>query len=458
MSEEERGVCVSMVRAALSASQDAVRLDTDDNLAEAEPFYRRTIALLSGVAPLLPARARERSARLIALYEARLAQTVVDPGRVQQEEGVAAAMAPTFEHEAWLTPAAAAERLERAPPEPLRRPFWVLRLLRASFYRGGFLSPSLYVSAAVWQQDAARLSGFAHKRSALRRTLAALDALRNDAAALGAGRAALLRALLAFAAVTRALHEELSRVFTLAPAPAPAPPAGAAASAALPAAHASPRASKPATPAAAAPVKARARGMSGGGGGSGSGGGGGGTFGAFAGELSSVAASLGRRVAQGALAAQTAVERAGAALPTAVGGADLAQYGQLVAGVAAAAEFLDGWAQLVVGQGGGGGVAGGTTTRSTGTGSAGGQGHGQEDALQRAGALLLIGGAGGAGGEQTESAAQAQAARAALSDASAFLGAVLCPLLLRDVDALCRCHLQAARKAFTRPPVAHAAR
>lgn len=59
-----------------------------------------------------------------------------------------------------------AEQVLMWEPEPdnaMRRPFWVLRLIRSTITAGGYLTPRLHVPKVVWEQDGARFSGLTTK-------------------------------------------------------------------------------------------------------------------------------------------------------------------------------------------------------------------------------------------------------------------------------------------------------
>ena len=45
---------------------------------------------------------------------------------------------------------------EPEPENVLRRPFWMLRLLRTTINTGGYLTPRLHVPKLVWEQDGAK--------------------------------------------------------------------------------------------------------------------------------------------------------------------------------------------------------------------------------------------------------------------------------------------------------------
>ena len=54
----------------------------------------------------------------------------------------------------------------KRPPSALwRRPYWLLKNLQSSVNGGGFVAPSIYVSALVWSQKGAKISGLQHKMS-----------------------------------------------------------------------------------------------------------------------------------------------------------------------------------------------------------------------------------------------------------------------------------------------------
>ncbi|CAN0420391.1 unnamed protein product, partial [Hapterophycus canaliculatus] len=46
--------------------------------------------------------------------------------------------------------------LEDEPTNPTRRSYWVLRLVRTTILRGGYLTPKLYAPKEVWTQVRAR--------------------------------------------------------------------------------------------------------------------------------------------------------------------------------------------------------------------------------------------------------------------------------------------------------------
>jgi len=55
------------------------------------------------------------------------------------------------------------EHCPRPPAAMWRRPYWLLRRLQSSVNGGGFVAPSIYVSALVWSQKGAKISGLHHK-------------------------------------------------------------------------------------------------------------------------------------------------------------------------------------------------------------------------------------------------------------------------------------------------------
>ena len=55
---------------------------------------------------------------------------------------------------------------EPAPSTSVRRPYWVMRLVRRSAVYGGFVTPTLFVPAAVYQQAGATIPGVASKIAA----------------------------------------------------------------------------------------------------------------------------------------------------------------------------------------------------------------------------------------------------------------------------------------------------
>jgi hypothetical protein len=55
------------------------------------------------------------------------------------------------------------EHCPRPPAAVWRRPYWLLKRLQSSVNGGGFVAPSVYVSALVWSQKGAKISGLSDK-------------------------------------------------------------------------------------------------------------------------------------------------------------------------------------------------------------------------------------------------------------------------------------------------------
>lgn len=62
-----------------------------------------------------------------------------------------------------------------APSSTLRKPYWILSVLQRTARGGTFVSPSLYVSAAVWRMEGAKLSGLAAQLAAFEQLLPPLS-------------------------------------------------------------------------------------------------------------------------------------------------------------------------------------------------------------------------------------------------------------------------------------------
>ncbi len=67
--------------------------------------------------------------------------------------------------------AAAGGSWEPEPENPLRRPYWLLRLIRQTVRQGGFITPRLHVPALVWQMYGASFSGLSVKSKAFEAVL-----------------------------------------------------------------------------------------------------------------------------------------------------------------------------------------------------------------------------------------------------------------------------------------------
>lgn len=70
------------------------------------------------------------------------------------------------------------EHCKRPPAAVARRPYWLLRLLRASVNEGGFISPSVYASPLVWSQKGAKVSGLSAKMAEYEKVYELLAALQ----------------------------------------------------------------------------------------------------------------------------------------------------------------------------------------------------------------------------------------------------------------------------------------
>eukprot|EP00946_MAST-07B_sp_MAST-7B-sp1_P004621 g4621.t1 len=68
----------------------------------------------------------------------------------------------------------------RRPPQAVeRRPYWLLRLLRATINDGGFITPSVYASPLVWSQKGAKVSGLSAKISEYEKLYQILTTLQS---------------------------------------------------------------------------------------------------------------------------------------------------------------------------------------------------------------------------------------------------------------------------------------
>eukprot|EP00936_MAST-01D_sp_MAST-1D-sp1_P000822 g822.t1 len=164
----------------------------------------------------------------------------------------------------------------------------------------------------------------------------------------------------------------------------------------------------------------------------------------FAGELSSAAASLGRRVTRARQGALAVAERAAASVPTHATTAELEQFVQLVVAVTDATDVLEICvAQAVDDDAPQDGIDVTSTSRLSNGGSGGAM---LDKALQ-----LLFSGRKPSSGTSPSATEEQQQARVALTSISAFFGDVVCTLLLHNFDVLLSRYLQAQHKAFMRP-------
>jgi len=71
------------------------------------------------------------------------------------------------------------EHCPRPPSVVWRRPYWLLRRLQSSVNGGGFIAPSVYVSALVWSQKGAKISGLSAKMENYQNIYAHLTTLQS---------------------------------------------------------------------------------------------------------------------------------------------------------------------------------------------------------------------------------------------------------------------------------------
>lgn len=197
------------------------------------------------------------------------------------------------------------------PDNSLRRPFWVLKLIRATITTGGFVTPRFHVPRLVWEQYGAKLNGLATKTSAFETVLALLvnrvlplELVAADANDGTQDLAKVQRALHVF----QGLRAELDALQNTLARPFPFIKEVAATSTSTPAGGSTPAD-------------------------------GGGGIQQFRGLL----ASLGKKVRKSAVSAYTAYERMGVALPAKIGDDELVSYASLVAEMCDKAEALDAW-------------------------------------------------------------------------------------------------------------------
>ncbi len=291
----------------------------------------------------------------------------------------------------------ASATLQVEPDNSLRRPFWVLKLVRTTITTGGFVTPRFHVPRLVWEQYGAKLNGLATKTSAFETVLALLvnrvlplelvaadstdDVAQDDLAKVQ-------RALHVF----QGLRAELDALQNTLARPFPFIKEVAATSTSMSVKSAAGGSSTPGTSA--------------------SDGGGGGIQ-----QFRGLMASLGKKVRKSAVSAYTAYERMGVALPAKIGDDELVSYSSLVAEMCDKAQALDQWFVCL-------------------------------DARRKALQESL-----GRDGGTNENEAVHQCVEGILVEFVAcarFLQEVVVELLLRDLDSLVESYLRKMRKTFAR--------
>ena len=149
------------VEEAIRIAQDAVRSDEAGDFDEAVALYTKAVDLIKRG---LQIQREDESVdntvlhRYAKLYSDRIA-VLAEHSRGRgagpsSSSGGAGGSAFSFDDEEI----AGAQPPGPAPAEEWRRPFWLMRILRTSMSRGGFLSPDrrVYVAKRVWLQKGAR--------------------------------------------------------------------------------------------------------------------------------------------------------------------------------------------------------------------------------------------------------------------------------------------------------------
>lgn len=139
--------------AAVTLLQQAVAADLEGATEVAMKLYSEAVARLDALANVLPSEQAAVVARHVASTRQRI--DVLRDERGAGDSGALAAGFPQFPITFTPAPLPVPDEKDAPPLLATRRPFWLMRVLSASMQSGAYLTPSLYVSKAVWLQEGA---------------------------------------------------------------------------------------------------------------------------------------------------------------------------------------------------------------------------------------------------------------------------------------------------------------
>jgi hypothetical protein len=171
---------VKTIREALVAAKSAVRADEEQNFKLARTCYLRAVELLAAERPNVPEQHRTVVLAHITAYETRLQELELEA------ESSAKGQCPRQREQKMsrlvfkeLALPTLADAYEPHPTVAESWPFWQMRVWRRTMLGGAYITPQLYVPQTVWVQTDAKFNGVHAKISALQQLAAALQTLQS---------------------------------------------------------------------------------------------------------------------------------------------------------------------------------------------------------------------------------------------------------------------------------------
>ncbi|CAM9147792.1 unnamed protein product [Sphacelaria rigidula] len=159
---------MGVLSSALDLAKAAVSHDEQGMLPEKVlPYYRKAIRAIDAALKLLPEHVAESTGikRHRDNYQARVDKlNLVVTRDNQQRDRRAKQQSRVKFSKLELDPN---HITEPEPSNPVRRSYWVLRLVRSTILHGGYLTPKLFAPKDVWTQVGLKVSGFSSRIAAL---------------------------------------------------------------------------------------------------------------------------------------------------------------------------------------------------------------------------------------------------------------------------------------------------
>jgi hypothetical protein len=143
------------LQVALQILQQATAADTEGATDIAVRLYSEAVVRLEQVAAVVPS----EHASVLQKHATSTKQRV-DVLKQEKTIGggvvsIGAQYFPQFPFPFSAQPLPVLDERSYAPPPPILRPFWLMRLLSQSMQSGSYITPSVYLSKTVWLQDGA---------------------------------------------------------------------------------------------------------------------------------------------------------------------------------------------------------------------------------------------------------------------------------------------------------------
>eukprot|EP00761_Pharyngomonas_kirbyi_P013843 gb/GECH01013872.1/.p1 GENE.gb/GECH01013872.1/~~gb/GECH01013872.1/.p1 ORF type:complete len:366 (+),score=102.50 gb/GECH01013872.1/:1-1098(+) len=155
------------IKEAISIAHQAVEADKAGNIEKARALYSEAAHRLQQMIGFVPEGHSQIVKKYCTVYMNRATELKETLSRTPQQTTAGehlAQTAPTKQFQPPEFPVPFVEEeipeidIEPAPEDPHRRTFWLISLLLRTMRNGGFLTPELYISKAVWTQEGAKIA------------------------------------------------------------------------------------------------------------------------------------------------------------------------------------------------------------------------------------------------------------------------------------------------------------